>query len=213
MRHTLNRFLPALCIGIMLTGFTTHRAAAPDTPAVAPNAEPVVFEIDKAHSMVGFKVRHLGISNVTGSFSDYMARVQLDPDDLRSLSVAARIDVASVDTGNEQRDADLRSDNFFDAAAHPQIRFESTGVTEVNGNAFKLAGDLTIHGVTQPVVLDGEVLGVAPGPMGKQRVGIEARTTIDRREFGLTWDRLTEAGGIIAGHDVTIILDIEAVQA
>lgn len=206
MRHTLFSLIPILLVGILLTGFAAHRAGPP-------TAERAVFEIDKSHSTVGFKVRHLGIANVTGTFSDYMARVELDPNDLSSMAVAARINVESVDTGDERRDADLRSDNFFDAAQHPQIRFQSTGVTEVNGNAFKLAGDLTIRGVTKPVVLDGELIGVVPGPMGKQRVGIEARTTIDRRDFGLTWNRLTEAGGVIVGHDVTIILDIEAVQS
>jgi polyisoprenoid-binding protein YceI len=213
MRRTLYHLVPTLLVGILLTGFATHRDGAPDRPTEPPTSEPAVFEIDKAHSTVGFKVRHLGLSNVTGTFSDYMARVEIDPDDLSSTSVAARINVESVDTGNERRDADLRSDNFFDAAQHPQIRFQSTGVTDVDGNAFKLAGDLTIRGVTKPVVLDGELIGVAPGPMGKQRVGIEARTTIDRRDFGLTWNRLTEAGGVIVGHDVTILLDIQAVHS
>ncbi|MEP0545825.1 MAG: YceI family protein [Rhodothermales bacterium] len=213
MRRTLFRIVPTLLVGILLTGFAAHRTEAPDRPTKPPTSERAVFEIDKAHSMVGFKVRHLGLSNVTGTFSDYMARVELDPTDLSSMSVAARINVASVDTGNERRDADLRSDNFFDAAQHPQIRFQSTGVTDIDGNMFKLAGDLTIRGVTKSVVLDGELIGVATGPMGKQRVGIEARTTIDRRDFGLTWNRLTEAGGVIVGHDVTILLDIQAVHS
>lgn len=213
MRHIIDRLIPVILTGILLTGFTSYRVSAPDAPVAVSKAEPVMFDIDKAHTTVGFKVRHLGLSNVTGTFADYAVRFTLDPADLTSMSVAARIEVASVDTGNERRDADLRSDNFFDAEQHPQIRFQSTSVTEVDGNAFKLAGDLTIHGVTKPVVLDGELIGVAPGPMGKQRVGIEAHTTIDRRDFGLTWNRLTEAGGVIAGHEVTIMLDIEAVQA
>lgn len=205
-----HRLLPILFLGLMLTGFAWHAEDPPSSPSTVKS---VMFDIDKAHSTVGFKVRHLGLSNVTGTFSDYAARVELDPSDLSTLSVAARIDVASVDTGNEDRDADLRSDNFFDVEQHPQLRFQSTGVTEVNGNTFKLAGDLTMHGVTKSITLDGELIGVAAGSMGKQRVGIEARATVDRRDYGLTWNRLTEAGGVIVGHDVTIVLDIEAVQA
>ncbi len=208
----------ALFVVLTLAGFSQRGAEPPaearaEAPAAPAAFEVAAFEIDQAHSTVGFKVRHLGLASVTGTFDDYTARLQLDPADLSTMEVAARIEVESIDTGNERRDGHLRSPDFFEAETHPDIRFESTDVTEVDGNAFKLAGDLTIHGVTRPVVLEGALLGTAEGPGGKQRVGIEAETTIDRRDFGLTWDNLTEAGGVIVGHDVKIFLEIEAVEA
>ena len=170
------------------------------------------FEIDMAHSAVRFKVRHLGIANVRGTFDSFAANLSMEPGDLSTLETRARIDVASVDTDNLQRDEHLRSADFFDTETHPHIRFNSTGVTDVSGDSFRLAGDLTIHGVTKPVVLDAKLLGSAQGPDGRQRIGLEATTTIDRRDFGLTWNNLTEAGGIIVGHDVEITLEIEGAQ-
>lgn len=208
MRPILYRLSPLLLLAVALVGFTgPHVQRGSDAPRRA------VYDIDKAHSSVGFKVRHLGISHVSGTFVDYDVRLELDPNDLRSMSARARIDAASVNTGNVDRDDDLRSENFFDTATYPDIRFTSTGVDHVDGNRFKLAGELTIHGVTRPVVLDGELLGTTTGPMGKERVGIEATTTIDRHDFGLTWNRLTEAGGVIVGREVTITLVVQAVRA
>lgn len=208
MRFTLYRLSPVVLLAVALAGFSGPQPEhADDGPRRA------VYEIDKAHSSVGFKVRHLGISHVSGTFADYDVRLELDPNDLESMRARARIDVTSVTTGNMDRDDDLRSENFFDVANHPDIRFTSTGVERVDGNRFKLAGELTIRGVTKPVVLDGELLGTTTGPMGKERVGIEATTTIDRHDFDLTWNKLTEAGGVIVGRDVTIVLTMQAVRA
>ncbi len=206
MRITNLHLIPVLLVAVALVGF-----ALPDVPD-RPASEPTMFEIDKAHTVIGFKVRHLGIANVTGTFADYSTRVKLDPDDLSTMEVAARISAESVDTGNENRDNHLRSPDFFEAETYPDIRFQSTEVVAINGNEFELAGDLTIRGVTKRVVLEGELIGTAIGPGGKQRVGIEAETTIDRRDFGLEWNNLTEAGGIIVGHNVNIFLEIEAIQ-
>ncbi|MEM1042879.1 MAG: YceI family protein [Bacteroidota bacterium] len=207
MRVTRPYFIPVLFVAVALAGFALP--AAPDRPA----SEPSMYQIDKAHSVIGFKVRHLGITNVTGTFSDYSTRIKLDPGDLRTMEVAARISVESVDTGNARRDDHLRSPDFFEAETYPDIRFQSTEVVSVDGSAFELAGDLTIHGVTQPVVLQGDVIGTAEGPGGNRRIGIEAETTVDRRAFGLEWNGLTEAGGIIVGHDVRIFLELQAVQS
>ncbi len=203
--QTLTRpLIAALVLVGTLAGF-----ASVDSPAAS---VPTVYEVDQTHSTVGFKVRHLGISTVTGTFADYDAQLRVDPADLSTMAVEATIRVESIDTGNERRDGHLRSEDFFEAETYPEMRFVSTGVTEVDGDAFKLAGDLTMHGVTRPVVLEGEVIGTAVGPGGKPRVGIEAGTTIDRRDFGLTWSRTTEAGGLLVGHDVRIFLEIEAVE-
>ncbi len=196
-----------LCSMLTLAGFTD------EPPETTDGARRAGYEIDMDHSAVRFKVRHLGIANVRGEFTSFAANLSMEPGDLSTLTTAARIDAASVNTGNLTRDADLRSDHFFDVEQHPHIRFTSTGVSDVNGNAFKLAGDLMIHGVTKPVVLDAKLLIAAPGPGGSARLGIEAVTTIDRRDFGLTWNNLTEVGGVIVGHEVEIVLEIEAVRA
>ncbi len=176
-----------------------------------PVENPTSWSIDAAHSSISFKVRHLGISNVRGEFLAYDAEILMDGADLSTLSVNASIETASIDTGNERRDGHLRSDDFFAAEEFPSMTFTSTGVTEVEGNKFQLSGDLTIRDVTQTIVLEGEFLGTAS--MGdSDRAGFEATTTINRTEFNLSWDRLTEAGGLVVGHDVEIILELELIK-
>ena len=176
-----------------------------------PTEEPSSWSIDVAHSSISFKVRHLGISNVRGEFLTYDAEILMDGTDLSTLAVNATIETASVDTGNEDRDNHLRQDDFFGAEEFPNMTFTSTGVTEVDGNKFHLAGDLTIRDVTQSIILEGEFLGTATRG-DSERAGFEATTTVNRKEFGLSWDRLTEAGGFIVGHDVEITLELQVVK-
>jgi polyisoprenoid-binding protein YceI len=195
------------CLAIALAAFS------PDPPApLAPEASVAQYTIDKAHSSVSFRIRHLGISNVSGTFSDYDATIEMAGDDLASFRATASIQVGSIDTANQRRDNHLRSDDFFDAERFPAMTFESTGVRNVNGDRFEIEGNLTIRDVTRPVVLTAERLGSAVGPDGSHRVGIEARTTVDRHDFGLNWNRMTEAGGVVVGRDVTIMLDIQAIR-
>ena len=176
-----------------------------------PTEEPSSWSIDVSHSSISFKVRHLGISNVRGEFLTYDAEILIDGTDLSTLAVDATIETTSIDTGNERRDNHLRSDDFFGAEEFPNMTFTSTGVTEVDGNEFHLAGDLTIRDVTKSIVLEGEFLGTAM--MGdSERAGFEATATINRKEFNLSWDRLTEAGGFVVGHDVEIILELEVIK-
>jgi len=173
--------------------------------------KPASWSIDASHSKVGFKVRHLGISSVRGEFTDYDATITMDDEDLQSIQASVTIQVASIYTRNERRDNHLRSDDFFSAEAFPAMTFESTGVANVEGTTFDLTGHLTIRDVTKEVVLTTEYLGAAQ--MGdSERAGFEARTTIDRTEYGLTWNRLTEAGGAVVGHDVEIILELELIK-
>lgn len=184
------------------------------TPAAArggddPNA--TTWSIDKAHTQVQFKVRHLGISNVTGNFGVFDAALVFDPSDIRSLEVNAAADVSSIDTGIEKRDAHLRSEDFFHADEYPQMTFESTGISEVKKGAFRLHGNLTIRGITRPVVFDAELLGVALA-FGTERAGFTAATTIKRKDFGLEWSKLTEAGGLVVADDVTIMLEVQAIR-
>lgn len=153
----------------------------------------------------------MGISNVRGEFLSYDAEILMDGTDLSTLAVNTTIETTSIDTGNERRDNHLRSDDFFGAEEFPAMTFTSTGVTEVDGDHFHLEGDLTIRDVTKSIVLEGEFLGTAM--MGdSERAGFEATTTINRKEFNLSWDRLTEAGGFVVGHDVEIILELELIK-
>jgi len=181
-------------------------------PTEAPTREVLNWTIDKAHSSIGFRVRHLGISFVNGVFGDYDATLQFDPNDLSTLKATATIRVASINTGIERRDNHLRSPDFFDAEKYPEIRFVSKAVRNIQGNRFQLVGDLTIKDVTKEVVLDVEFLGTAQGMQGEQRAAFTARGTIDRFDYGLQWNRLTEAGGVVVSREVTLLIDIEAVQ-
>lgn len=212
MRIPIPFWTPALLVlGLTLAAFTFLPEQREEAPVVLP-AEPALYAIDKAHSSVGFRIRHLGISNVSGTFGEYDATVFLDPSDLSSIRVDATVLTASIDTGNQRRDGHLRSDDFFESERFPAMRFVSTSARDLGNNRFALSGDLTIRDVTRPVTLEGELVGTAVGPGGSNRVGLEAGTTIDRHDFGLTWDNLTEAGGVVVGRDVRIMLDIQAIE-
>lgn len=171
------------------------------------------FEIDSAHSRLGFIVRHLGFSKVRGSFEAFEGTVRIDGNDLATLEAEATIETASISTNEEKRDAHLRSEDFFDAENHPTLTFRSTEIGDVDGNSFKMKGHLTMRGVTKEVELLGEFLGEGPDPWGGTRIGLEARTLINRKDFGLNWNVALEAGGFLVGEDVEIVLEIQAVKA
>ncbi len=170
------------------------------------------YTIDLSHSTAQFKVRHLGFSKVTGRFNDFEGAIHLNPEQFDSLEAKATLQTASVTTGNEQRDAHLRSGDFFDAETFPTLSFSGSDVRNIAGETFELAGDLTIRGVTRPVVLAVEYLGQATDPWGGERVAFEARTKINRTDFGLTWNTVLEAGGLLVAEEVEIVLDIQAVK-
>ena len=170
------------------------------------------YTVDPAHSRAGFTVRHMGFSKVRGRFEQFEGTVQMAPDELDSFEAEATLQAASITTGDAKRDEHLRSVDFFDAAAHPMLTFKSTGVREVNGQRFTLVGDLTMRGVTKTVELDAEYLGAGTDPWGGTRVAFEAETTINRKEWGLNWNTVLEAGGLLVSEEVTIQLDIQAVQ-
>lgn len=183
----------------------------PASTAQPADTDAPVWVVDTAHSSIGFKVRHLGIASVSGSFQEYSAEFALDPTDVATLSASTVVQVASINTNNDRRDNHLRSDDFFNAEAHPELTFVTTSVTPTGGSRFELTGDLTIRGITKEVVLEGEVIGTAMS-RGTERVAIEAEGVINRFEFGLRWDSLTEAGGLIVGEDVRLVLAVEAVR-
>jgi len=181
--------------------------------AVGAAAEGIHFEIDPAHSSVQFKVRHLGISTVTGRFEEFSGTVVYDPEAPETSVVAVSIQVASINTDVQGRDDHLRSADFFDAANHPEMTFRSTAVRALGDGRFEVDGDLTIRGTTRPVTLESELGGMIrrQGQQGARRtVAFTGETRIKRQDFGLAWNRAWETGGFVVGDQVRILLEIEA---
>jgi polyisoprenoid-binding protein YceI len=170
---------------------------------------PITWEIDTSHSDISFRIRHL-VSRVRGSFNDWKGTIVADPRSLEGGSVQVEIKTASIDTNSERRDAHLKSADFFDAAKYPVITFRSTRVRNRGGN-ITVNGDLTMHGITRPVVLTGQASAVAGVP-GKRRIGFDATTTINRKDFDVTWNRAAEGGGAVLGDEVEITINVEAVE-
>jgi len=170
------------------------------------------WEIDSSHSGIQFTVRHLVIAKVRGQFSRWTGTLTAPEADFTRASLDVVIDATSIDTGVADRDAHLRSADFFDVERHPEITFKSTGVTEAGPDRLAVAGKLTIKGITRDVTLDVEVLGRAKDPWGHERAAFTATTAIDRREFGLTWNQALEAGGVMVGDRIDITIDVQAVR-
>lgn len=183
------------------------------TPTTAPAAT-TTWNIDPAHSVAEFKVKHMMISNVRGQFSKITGALTLDQSDPTRSHVDVSIDAASIDTREAQRDAHLKSADFFDVEKHPTLSFRSSRVTVARSGVLEVEGDLTIHGETRKVTFSVE--GPTPpakDPWGNTRVAVSATTKINRKDFGLTWNAALETGGILVGEDVTITLDIQFVKA
>ena len=170
------------------------------------------WSIDPAHSHVEFAVKHLMISTVKGRFGIVSGTVQTDESDPAKAHVEVEIDAASIDTREAQRDAHLKSADFFDVEKFPKLTFKSTRITGVDGDSFTLTGDLTIHGVTRPVTLAVTSEGRGKDPWGGERAGFSATGKIKRSEFGLTWNQVLETGGFVVGDDIKISLDVELVK-
>ena len=168
------------------------------------------YTLDKSHSTVGFVVRHLMVSKVRGSFGDFEGTITVAEEPSQS-GVTATIQTATVDTRDEQRDGHLKSPDFFDAAQFPTMSFASTKVVPVRGSDWKVEGDLTIRGVTKPVVLDVEFNGAGGDPYGGKRFGFSASTEIDRDEFGMTFNMALETGGVMVSKNVRIEIEGEAI--
>ena len=169
------------------------------------------YVIDASHSSVGFKVRHMMVSKVTGSFTGFEGTISFDEADPASASASATIQMASVDTSDEKRDGHLRNPDFFDVEQFPTMTFVSTGM-KADGDDWILTGDLTLHGVTKAVELELEYNGSIDDPWGNNRAGFSAEGEIDRREFGITWNNTLDKGGLAVGNDVEISLEIEAIR-
>lgn len=171
------------------------------------------WQIDPAHTSVEFTVKHMMFSKVRGRFESVEGSLRYDPDgDLSNAGVEVTIDASSIDTGQPDRDKHLRSADFLDAEEYGELRFESTSIEARGDDQFLVTGDLTIHGVTKQVELEAELAGLATDPWGNERIAFSGSTTIDRREFGLTWNQALETGGVLVGQDVKISLEVQATQ-
>lgn len=170
------------------------------------------YEIDPSHSSIGFKVKHLAISSVPGKFAEFKGTFSFDPANIESSKADAVITASSVDTGDKKRDDHLRGGDFFDTSKHPVISFKTTKVEKVSDTEFKAHGDLSIHGVTKPAVLDVTFGGAVKDPWGKERAAFVATTRINRTDFGLTWSKVLETGGLVVGENVDITLEVEGVK-
>jgi polyisoprenoid-binding protein YceI len=186
---------------ILTLGFPTSGRAA-------------MWDIDSAHTSAQFAIRHLMVSTVRGDFRKVTGTVNLNEQDVTKSTIDATIDVSSINTGIEKRDEHLRSPDFFDVAKHPTMTFKSKKIEKVGEGKLKVTGDLTLHGTTKEVVLDFEGnLTPVKDPMGKTRIGGMATTKINRKDFGLAWNKALETGGVVVGEEATITIDTELTQA
>jgi len=170
---------------------------------------PATWKIDPAHSDLSFTIRHL-VSRVRGQFDSWSGAIIADPNDWSTASVEVSAQTSTINTNNERRDADLRSPDHFNADANPTITFKSTKVTRFAGDSVTVAGNLTLHGITRPVVLRGRLTAMTGAP-GKRRAGFEAETVINRKDFDMTWNRVVEGSSLLA-DEVKIEMDIAAVE-
>ena len=170
------------------------------------------WTIDAAHTRIGFAARHAMVSKVRGGFNEFEGSLHLDADNPGASNAQLTIQVASIDTRNAQRDAHLRTNDFFDAPTFPQITFASSSVTQTDAEHFEVQGDLTIKDVTKPVDVQWELTGVATDPHGNLRIGFEGTATLNRTDYGVNFNATLEAGGVLVSEKVTLELDVEAVK-
>lgn len=173
-----------------------------------------LWKIDASHSEVQFKVKHLVISTVTGSFKSYEAKVEAPEDEsFEDAEVYFEADIDSISTNDDDRDAHLKSDDFFNAEQYPKLTFKSTSVKKTGDNTYDITGDLTIRNVTKEIKLKAEHGGTVVDPYGQTKAGFEVTGTINRKEFGLKWSAVTEAGNLVVGDEVKLILNVQFVKS
>lgn len=168
--------------------------------------------IDPMHSEVQFKVKHLMVSTVSGQFSQFEGQLVMAGDDFEDAKITFSANIDSISTGNEQRDGHLKTAEFFDAEQFPKLTFESTGMTKSGDEVYTLTGNLTLHGVTKPVTLKAEYGGQMGDFYGNTKAGFEVTGVIKRKEFGLTWDGITEAGGVVVSDEVKLTMNIQVAK-
>ena len=193
-----------------MTASSTTAQTALDTQT---QAQPTTWQIDASHSLVEFSVRHMMVSTAKGRFADFAGTITFDPQNLSDSSVSVQIQAHSVTTADPKRDEHLRSADFFDVEKFPTLTFKSHSVARVEGDEFRLTGDLTIHGVTREVTLDVVSFGRTADPWGNEKAGFGATTKIKRSDYGLLWNAALETGGVVVGDDVKIAIDVELTKS
>ena len=169
------------------------------------------WAVDPKHSTVEFQVKHMGIANVKGKFNEFAGTLEIG-EDLATAKASGTVKVASVDTNEEQRDAHLRSADFFDAETHPELSFASTAIEPVDEETFRIAGDLTLHGITRPITLEAVVQGTDVDPWGNDRVGLEVVGQLKRSDYDMKFNQALGSGNMLVGDKVKLVLDISAVK-
>jgi polyisoprenoid-binding protein YceI len=170
------------------------------------------WTIDGMHSEIGFKVRHMMISNVSGNFGQFTAEASTNGDDFSTANFSFNASIDSINTGVADRDGHLKSGDFFDAAAHPALTFHSTSVKKLNEGELEISGDMTIKGIVKPVTLVADFAGIAVDPYGQTKAGMSITGKIKRSEFGLTWSAVTEAGNIVLGDDISLNCEVQLIK-
>ena len=170
------------------------------------------WTIDKTHTQIGFKIKHLVISTVSGKFTSFEGKLEGEPEDLKNAKISFTADIDSIHTGNDHRDGHLKSADFFDAAKYAKLSFVSTSIEHRDGSEYKLTGNLTIKDVTKAVTLNAEFGGIQNNLYGQTVAGFEITGKINRQDFGLTWSAVTEAGGIVVSDEVKLVIEAELVK-
>ena len=212
---TYKPLLSGLLFTLALTSFTprSYVPAVADSPVVVNRPQAAAkWSVDKAHSNVKFAVTHMVVSEVEGNFKIFDGSLEATKDDFSDGKVEFTVDVTSIDTDNENRDKHLKSDDFFNAEKYPTMKFVSTSFTPAGDKKFKLAGDLTIRDVTKPVVFD-VTYGGSVNDKGGVKSGFKAKTTINRFDYNLKWDKLTEAGGMVVSKEIDVTVNVELKKA
>lgn len=190
---------------IMMTATTTTATATAATAGT--------YAVDPTHSRIGFVARHAMVTKVRGSFNEFEGSGYFDPQNPADSRLEVTIQAASIDTRNSDRDAHLRSNDFFDMDNYPTITFLSTATSSAGDSAYRVTGDLTIKGVTQPVTIDLELTGTAQDPWGNTRLGLEGSTVINRKDWGVSWNATLDAGGVLVSEKITLEFEISAIKA
>ena len=182
------------------------------TEAIATDTLQGTYEIDPSHSLIGFSARHAMVTKVRGSFKEFEGSGYFDPENPEDITLALTISAQSIDTGNDDRDGHLRSNDFLAMDQYPEIEFKSTEVEKVDEDTYRVTGDLSMRGVTKPVAIDFVFTGAAVDPYGNKRIGIEGSTTINRKDWGVNWNAALEAGGVLVSEKVGLDLAVSAIK-